>query len=76
MDFIPLSSKQRNIRSQSFPSVRKRNFNKMSSKASNDGQDNSDIPQKMNKRPSSESILKTRIKKKAKGKVSLPPNVM
>ena len=76
MDFIPLSSKQKNIRLQSFPSVRKRNFNKMSSKASNDGQDNSNIPQKMNKRPSSDSLLKTRIKKKAKGKVSLPPYVM
>ena len=76
MDFIPLSSKQKNIRPRSFPSVRKRNFNIMSSKASNDGQDNSNIPQKMNKRPSSDSLLKTRIKKKAKGKVSHPPNVM
>ena len=76
MDFIPLSSNHRNIRPQGFPAVRKRNFNKMSSKASNDGQDNSNIPQKMNKRPSSDSLLKTRIKKKAKGKVSLPPYVM
>ena len=70
MDFIPLSSEHINIPKHRFPSRRKRNFSKMSSKAFNSVPDNGKVDQKSNKKSSYDSKLKSRIKTKAKGKVS------
>ena len=69
MDFIPLSSKHTNITSQIFPSIRKRDFNKMSSNVGNNSQSNGSVANKSNKR-TYDSKLKSRIKTKAKGMVS------
>ena len=70
MDFIPLSSEHINIPKHRFPSRRKRNFSKMSSEAFNSVPDNGKVDQKLNKKSSYDSKLKSRIKTKAKGKVS------
>ena len=70
MDFIPLSSEHINIPAQRFPSRRKRNLTKMSSNAINNVPDNGKVDQKFNKKSAYDSKLKSRIKTKAKGKVS------
>ena len=70
MDFIPLSSEHINVPAERFPSRRKRNFTKMSSKAFNNVPDNGKVDQKLRKKSSYDSKLKSRIKTKAKGKVS------
>ena len=70
MDFIPLSSKPIRNTPKKFIAGRKRNQATMASNASNDKQDNGKFTQKLNKRPSYNSRLKDRIKKKAIGQVS------
>ena len=70
MDFIPLSTKHiRKPSPKRYIVGRKRNQTTMASKAPNEKPDNINAAQKLNKRPSYNSRLKDRIKKKAKGQV-------